>query len=80
MKLVTQSNARFSRLKIQLILLFVTINTFAQTFDPDDLPPEFGLGDDPEPGASIDFMIPVVLTVMLVFMFNHFNKTSHKEV
>jgi hypothetical protein len=80
MKLVTQSNARFSSLKIQLILLFVTINTFAQTFDPDDLPPEFGLGDDPEPGAPIDLMVPVVIAIMLVSMFIYYKKTKHKEV
>lgn len=61
------------------VLFLMAVNAFAQSFDPDDLPPEFGLGDDPEPGASIDFYIPVVITIMLVKLLLYFQKRIEKK-
>lgn len=75
MKLATQSKSWCSRFNLQLILFFAFLNTFSQTYDPDDLPPEFGLGDDPEPGASIDFLIPWAVALMMIVLLRYYRKT-----
>uniref|UniRef100_UPI00404A9356 hypothetical protein n=1 Tax=Flavobacterium sp. TaxID=239 RepID=UPI00404A9356 len=64
----------FSKLKTSLLFLFISIYAFAQDGFYDDLPPEFGLDDDPEPGAPIDFLIPIVIGIMLISLFIYFYK------
>jgi len=42
------------------------------------LPPEFGLDDDPEPGAPIDVYIPIMMLVMLLSLFVYFYKNREQ--
>ena len=58
---------------MSIFLFLMTTFAFADEFY-DDLPPEFGLDDDPEPGAPIDVYIPIMMLVMLLSLFVYFYK------
>jgi len=78
MKHKTQIISILVKIKWTFFLIFMVANAFSQSFDPDDLPPEFGLGDDPEPGAPIDIYIPIMMLVMLISLFVYFYKNRAK--
>jgi hypothetical protein len=73
MKSIKIKNPRFSQLKMQIFFLLITTISFADEFY-DDLPPEFGLDDDPPPGTPIDFLIPIVLITMFFSLWIYFYK------
>ena len=58
---------------MQIFFLLITTISFADEFY-DDLPPEFGLDDDPPPGTPIDFLIPIVLITMFFSLWIYFYK------
>jgi hypothetical protein len=49
-----------------------------QFFDPDDLPPEFDAGDDPEPGAPIDEHLFIFTIFMAGYAFYRHDKMTSK--
>ena len=79
MKSTKKIHSEFATLKIQLFFLLLTTFAFADEYY-DDLPPEFGLDDDPPPGTPIDFMIPLMIVIMLISLLIYFYKTRHQDV
>ena len=61
-------------LSLAVIMFLFVFTASAQTYD--DLPPEFGLGDDPAPGAPIDIYIPIVLMITVLFVYLNRNKIN----
>jgi hypothetical protein len=79
MKSTKKTHSGFAILKMQFFFLLITTFAFADEYY-DDLPPEFGLDDDPPPGTPIDFMIPLMIGIMLISLLVYFYKTRQKEV
>lgn len=77
MRFHNQIKNRILKLQMLVFLLLTTTLAFADEFY-DDLPPEFGLDDDPEPGAPIDVYIPIMMLIMLVSLFVYFYKNRAK--
>jgi hypothetical protein len=69
----------FVQFKINVVFFLLTVFCYAQDFYTDDLPPEFGLDDDPPPGAPIDLFIPIFILLMLgglVYYFYRIRETK----
>ena len=77
MKSICILKERLNKWLLNLFILVLPIYVQAQYYD--DIPPEFGLDDDPEPGAPIDVYIPIVILLMVVFLAHHFYKKQLKS-
>lgn len=77
MKKVNLSKVIILKIKLAFLFLCTCSLSFAQAFD--DLPPEFGLDDDPEPGAPIDLYIPIMMLLMIIALFVYFYKNRVKN-
>ena len=65
--------------KILSLAVFMFLFAFTASAQDFDAPPEFGLDDDPAPGAPIDLYIPIMMLVMFIVLFVYFYKNRVKN-